>query len=104
MFGLVVRFELKDEASAKAFDGLVSETAPKIQSDEPGTLLYLVHEVEGAPLSRVFYELYRDREAFDAHESQEHVKHFLSERAQYLDSYGVELVSPTGGKGLIKSE
>ncbi|GDY29524.1 putative quinol monooxygenase [Gandjariella thermophila] len=104
MFGLVVRFELKDEESAAGFDALVAETAPKIQSEEPGTLIYIVHTVADSPLSRVFYEVYRDRQAFEDHESQPHVKRFLAEREQYLDTYRVEFVEPTSGKGLIESE
>lgn len=103
MFGLVVRFELKDETSAAGFDALVAETASKIQSEEPGTLHYIVHTVTDSPLSRVFYEIYRDREAFQYHEEQPYVQYFLSEREQYLDTYRVEFVTPTGGKGIIES-
>ena len=46
--------------------------------------MYAVHSVEGKPLQRIFYELYRDRAAFDAHEGQPHVRRFLDEREQYL--------------------
>lgn len=99
MFGLVVRFDLKDEAAAEAFDALVAKTAEGIRS-EPGTLLYIVNRVEGAPLSRVFYEVYADREAFEAHEATPHVKHFLAEREQYISDLRVEFLTPTGGKGL----
>ncbi|XVV05081.1 putative quinol monooxygenase [Actinosynnema sp. CA-248983] len=104
MFGLVVRFELKDEAAAAGFDALVAETAPMIRSVEPGTLHYIVHTVVDAPLSRVFYEIYRDKEAFEDHEAQPHVKRFLEQREQYLASYRVEFLTPTGGKGLVGSE
>jgi quinol monooxygenase YgiN len=82
-FGLVVRFFLRPGSEA-AFDGLVSATVPLIGEREPGTLMYVVHGVEGDPAARVFYELYRDREAFEQHESQEHVRRFLAEREQYL--------------------
>ena len=74
MFGLVVRFTCKDQASAKAFDRLVAATVDKIRTDEPGTLVYAVNRVDGEPLQRIFYELYRDRAGFDAHEEQEHTK------------------------------
>lgn len=99
MFGLVVRFDLKNAAAAEAFDALVAETAEKIRS-EPGTLLYAVNRVEGAPLSRVFYEVYADRAAFEAHEATPHVKRFLAERQQYIADLRVESLTPTGGKGL----
>jgi quinol monooxygenase YgiN len=83
-FGLVVRFSLRP-GSQQAFDQLVAETLPLIEKREPGTLLYVVHEVEDDSCGRVFYELYRDRAAFDEHNAQEHVRHFLAEREQYFD-------------------
>ena len=100
MFALIVRFYLRDEEAAAGFDALVAETAPKIRSEEPGTLIYAVHRVKDAPLSRVFYELYASREAFDAHEQQEHTKRFLAEREQYLTGARVEFLEPPTGKGV----
>jgi quinol monooxygenase YgiN len=99
MWALVVRFYLRDEEAAKGFDDLVAETAPQIRDKEPGTLVYAVHKVKDAPLSRVFYELYESREAFDAHEQQEHTKKFLSEREQYLTGHRVEFLDEPTGKG-----
>jgi quinol monooxygenase YgiN len=96
---LVVRFELRDEEAAAGFDRLVAETAPQIKALEQGTLLYLVNEVEDAPLSRVFYELYADRAAFEAHEGQPHVQHFLKTRESYLTDVRVEFLTATTGKG-----
>ena len=99
MFALVVRFYLRDEEAAKSFDRLVEETAGKIR-DEAGTLIYAIHKVKDAPLSRIFYELYESREAFDAHEQQEHTKRFLNERDQYLTGARVEFLEPPTGKGV----
>jgi quinol monooxygenase YgiN len=93
-FGLVVRFHLKPGA-AEGFDQLVAETVPEIGKHEPGTLTYTVHGVEGEPNQRIFYELYADRAAFDAHEEQPHTRHFLAERGQYLSSYDVDFIAPT---------
>jgi quinol monooxygenase YgiN len=67
MFGLCVRFTCKDETSAKAYDRLVAETIEAIKVHEPGTLVYASHLVDGQPLQRIFYELYRDEDAFHAH-------------------------------------
>jgi quinol monooxygenase YgiN len=83
MFGLVVRFTLKGE-DAENFDRLIEMTVPEIHRHEPGTVVYAVHQVEGEPNTRIFYELYRDREAFEAHESQAHTRRFLAERERYL--------------------
>jgi quinol monooxygenase YgiN len=100
VFGLVVRFYLKDEAAAAGFDQLVSETAPGIRDAEPGTLVYASHTVEGEPLQRIFYELYADRTAFDAHEQQPHTLRFLEQREQYLTGHDVDFVAPIVGKGI----
>jgi quinol monooxygenase YgiN len=47
-------------------------------------LVYAVHQVEGEPNARIFYELYRDRAAFDEHERQEHTRRFLAGQERYL--------------------
>jgi quinol monooxygenase YgiN len=82
-FALVVRFEVL-EGQEDGFDSLVAETMDGIRAHEPGTLAYIVHQEPSAPRARVFYELYRDVEAFEEHERQPHVRHFLAERTQYL--------------------
>lgn len=99
MFGLSVRFTCRDAESAAGFDRLVAETVPEIRKHEAGTLVYAVHTVEGQPLQRIFYELYRDRAAFDAHEEQPHTRHFLAKREQYLASVEVDFLTLQVGKG-----
>ncbi|GGM81904.1 hypothetical protein GCM10010106_30620 [Thermopolyspora flexuosa] len=100
MFGLVVRFTCKDEASAEAFDRLVAETIEQIRRHEPGTIVYASHRVEGRPLERIFYELYRDRDAFEAHERTEHTRRFLAARDEYLASVEVDWLHLQDGKGV----
>jgi quinol monooxygenase YgiN len=46
----------------------------------------------------VFYEIYADRSAFEAHEESAHVRNFLAKRGAYVSSLRVEFVTPTGGK------
>jgi quinol monooxygenase YgiN len=98
MFGLNVRFTCKDADTAEGFDKLVAETVPQIRQHEPGTLVYAVHAVEGKPLERIFYELYRDRAAFGAHEQHPHTRRFLAERDQYLAATEVEFLTLLAGK------
>ncbi|GLV97335.1 antibiotic biosynthesis monooxygenase [Streptomyces lavendulae] len=97
-FGLVVRFSLRDQEAAMAFDELCAITLEGIKTTEPETLTYVVHVPEGEPLVRVFYELYADRAAFDAHEAQPHTKHFLAEREQYLAGVEVAFLNAIAGK------
>ena len=100
MFGLVVRFTCKDETSAAAFDDLVARTGEQIRANEPGTVVYAVHRVDGRPLQRIFYELYRDKAAFDDHESKDYVRAFLAERDDYLSSTEVDFLDLVSAKGV----
>ena len=97
-YGLVVRFTLQPGHEA-AFDALVSETVAQIRVDEPGTLVYVSHRLEAEPLVRVFYELYRDREAFEEHERRPHTVRFLSERERHLAGLHVDFLDALDGKG-----
>ncbi|GIF37605.1 putative quinol monooxygenase [Actinoplanes xinjiangensis] len=98
-FGLVVRFTARDLDAVRGFDDLVRRTVTGIREREPGTLAYVVHSVPEEPLVRVFYELYADRDAFEAHEQQPHTKVFLEERHQYLAATEVTFLNAEFGKG-----
>lgn len=101
-YGLVVRFELLD-GHDEAFDALTAETVAMIRAEEPGTLSYIAHREPGSPGIRVFYELYRDEAAFEAHERGAHVRQFLADRGQHLrGDPEVWRVRPYGG--VIRAE
>jgi quinol monooxygenase YgiN len=102
-YALNVRFTTRDADAAQRFDALVARTLEGIR-DEPGTLVYVVHIPENEPLVRVFYELYADRAAFEAHEAQEHTKRMLAERGQYLANTEVEFLNELSGKRPAKTE
>lgn len=97
MYGLVVRFEVLEGHDA-AFDALASTTLRSIEAEEPGTAVYLTHRLPEMPALRVFYELYDDVDAFEAHERAAHVQRFLEERSQHLRADPeVWVVEPTAG-------
>ncbi len=96
-FALVVRFTVR-KGSGGAFDDLVASTAAGIRTSEPGTLVYACHRVENAPRERIFYELYANRAAFEAHEDQDHTRHFLTAREPLLESTRVDFLSLADGK------
>src|SRR5664279_4747275 len=72
VFTLIVRFDLPDASAAQTFDALAADAIPVIRANEPGTVTYDAYTVEGEPLARVFFEVYRDREAHAEHELQPH--------------------------------
>ena len=98
MIAVLIRFELKDEAAARGFDALAKDTVAAVQASEPETLIYAVHKVEDAPLSRVFYELYASPDAQRHHESTEHMKRALGEVDQYVESAQMEILGEPIGK------
>ena len=100
MFALVVRFDCRDQAAVTRFDELTAEVVQQITEREPGTLVYATHSVEGAPQARIFYEVYRDRAAFETHEAADHVQQFHARKNPLLVGRRVEFLSPGSAKGL----
>jgi quinol monooxygenase YgiN len=100
MFALVVRFDVRDEAAAVEFDALTAAVVEQIAANEPGTLLYATHTVASEPLSRLFYEVYADDEAFQAHQNAGHVKAFHAKKDPLLVGRRVEHLAPVHAKGL----
>lgn len=66
------------------FDRLAEQTAEQVRIGEPDTFVYVIHTVPGAPLQRIFYEIYRNRAAFDVHEDRSYTQRFASERRSYV--------------------
>ena len=94
MFAIAVRFDLPDEESAAAFDDLVARTLPGILAEEPGTLTYVPHRVEGEPLARLFYEVHRDRDAHRAHEARPATAEFLRRVGELVSAVRAEFLLP----------
>src|SRR5690349_21213384 len=78
-YGRIQIFTLLDDRVAD-FDRLAEEMAERVGTGEPDTLVYVIHLVPNAPMQRIIYEVYRDRAAFDSHESQPYVQRFAAER------------------------
>ena len=100
MIGIVVRFDVVDAAAAAEFDRLTAAVVEQIAAHEPGTLVYATHRVQDAPLARVFYEMYADDDALQAHEDAPHVLTFHAAKEPLLaGAPRVELVAPGPAKG-----
>ena len=82
-YGRILIFTLLDDRTAD-FDRLAEQTAEEVRTGEPDTLVYVIHLVPNAPLQRIFYEIYRDRSAFDSHESQPYMKGFVADRRSFV--------------------
>ncbi len=98
-FGLVVRFVLT-EGHEQAFDALVRELIPAVREHEPRTLVFAVHTVDGRPDLRIFYEMYTDRAAFDAHDEQPHIRKFAAARDEHTAGVEVDFLELIDGTGV----
>ena len=78
-YGRILIFTLLDDRVAD-FDRLAEQAAEEVRIREPDTLVYVIHLVPNAPMQRIFYEIYRDRAAFDSHENQPYMKRFVADR------------------------
>jgi quinol monooxygenase YgiN len=81
--GLIAIYTLLDDKVAD-FDRIAEQAAEQVRANEPDTLVYVIHTVPKAPMQRIFYEVYRDREAFERHEQQPYLKRFVTARRPYV--------------------
>lgn len=81
--GLIAIYTLLEDKVAD-FDRAADEVAEQVRANEPDTLVYVIHTVPKAPMQRIFYEVYRDRAAYDRHEKQPYVKRFVTARRPYV--------------------
>jgi quinol monooxygenase YgiN len=78
-YGRILIFTLLEDRVAD-FDRFAEQAAEEVRTREPDTLVYVIHLVPNAPMQRIFYEIYRDRAAFDSHENQPYMKRFVADR------------------------
>ena len=81
--GLIAIYTLLDDKVAD-FDRAADEVAEQVRAGEPDTLVYVIHTVPKAPMQRIFYEVYRDRAAYEQHEKQPYVQRFVAARRPYV--------------------
>ena len=56
----------------------------QVRAQEPDTLVYIVHAVPSAPMQRILYEVYRDRDAYEEHKRQPYVLAFEADRRPFV--------------------
>ena len=83
LFGQIAIYTLLEDR-VNAFDGLTQEVVELVRAREPGTLMYIVHAVPSAPMQRILYEVYRDREAYEEHKRQPYIAKFEVDKRPYV--------------------
>jgi quinol monooxygenase YgiN len=91
LFGQITIYTLLEDRIGD-FDLLTERVVEQVRADEPGTLVYIVHAVPTAPMQRILYEVYQDREAYDEHLAQPYMTRYVAERrSMVLASNAIEL-------------
>jgi len=83
LFGQITIYTLI-EGRADEFDRLTEWVVAQVQSKEPDTLVYIVHAVPTAPLQRILYEVYRDRDAHEQHLNRQYVITYEVEQKPFV--------------------
>jgi quinol monooxygenase YgiN len=81
--GLIAIYTLLED-KVSDFDRVADEAAEQVRAQEPDTLVYVIHTVPKAPMQRIFYEIYRDRAAYERHEQQPYIKRFVTARRPFV--------------------
>jgi quinol monooxygenase YgiN len=83
LFGQITIYTLVD-GRTDDFDRLTEWVVAQVQSKEPDTLVYIVHAVPTAPLQRILYEVYRDRDAHEEHMNRQYVITYEVEQRPFV--------------------
>jgi quinol monooxygenase YgiN len=76
---VVAQWEAKQGQADKVAD-ILSRFLPAAQG-EPGARLFLISRAKDNPAQFLFYELFRDEAAFQAHQESAHFKTYIAEQA-----------------------
>src|ERR1017187_8649858 len=91
LFGQITIYTLLEDRLDE-FDRLTEQVVEQVRAKEPGTLVYIVHAVPTAPMQRILYEVYQDRQAYDGHLSQPYMTRYVAERrSMVLATNAIEL-------------
>jgi len=98
MITALARFEMikgkEDEALAA-----LTKMAGAVKANEPGAVVYAVTRGQVNPLEVYVYEVYKDRESFDAHRKTEHMRQMQSAFDGSLSraSFNIEILEEAAG-------
>jgi len=74
---IVARLRAK-EGKEKEMEQALLKMFPKVREQEPGTLRYIMHRAKEDPRLFLFYEKYKDQEAFQHHSSTPYFKELFN--------------------------
>lgn len=100
MIVTLLRVECHDKAAAAEFDALTAKVFQQVSDHEPYTLVFASHRVEDQPLTRVFYEVYRDQASANIHARAEPLCELLARQDPLVAGVQIEQLTLDQAKGL----
>ena len=100
MIVTLLRVECRDDAAAAEFDALTAKVFQRVSDHEPSTLVFASHGVEGQPLTRVFYEVYRDQAAANLHARGKPLRELLAREDSLVAGVQIQQLTLAQAKGL----
>jgi quinol monooxygenase YgiN len=96
----LLRVECRDDKAAAEFDSLTARVFQQVRDHEPCTLVFAGHVVEGQPLTRVFYEVYRDQAGANVHARAEPLRQLRARQSSLVAGVQIEQLILDQAKGL----
>ena len=69
---IIARFKVKEGKEAEA-EKKLGEMVAAVKANEPGALVYILHKNQEDPSEFIFFEVYKDDEAFASHAKTDHM-------------------------------
>lgn len=80
---VIAKLKVKSGSEA-AFEAAGKEMIATVKTSEPGTLAYVLHKNTKDPTEFIYYEVYQDQAAFEAHGKTDHMRAFGGKIATLL--------------------
>jgi quinol monooxygenase YgiN len=96
----LLRVECRDDAAAAEFDKRAAKVFQQVRDHEPSTLVFASHGVKGQPLTRVFYEVYRDQAGANIHALAEPLRVLLARQDSLVVGVQIDQLTLNQAKGL----
>ncbi len=103
MVPIVARFKVQAGKEDEALERL-REMVGSVQAQEPGALAYICHRSQDDPSEIVFFEVYADDAALQAHGRTPHMGEFRAGFAQLFDASQVKIDLLERVDGFVRAE
>jgi quinol monooxygenase YgiN len=90
MVTIIFRMRLKEGKEEEGLERL-RKMADSVQEQEPGALAYLCHRSQDDPSEIVFFEMYADDDAFQAHGQTPHMGEMRASFSELFDLSQVKI-------------